>query len=473
MVALGTINDWLPPHGLVTTWMASPAARAAARSARRSQLAPSYQRARHLSSSYQSQVLNREQPRLMVVAWDLPGVCDIPAMTAAINLHVRRHDAYHDWFELDNEVFVRRTIDDPADIDLIPASFGYMSAQQLRAHALTTPATLNWDCFTFGIIQHPSYFTCYASVDQLHVDDISASLIFLDICGMYRGQPQVAALSRTASYRDYAARQRDKVASLTLSSPEIKDWIEFARATNGDWPGFPLPLGDTSASNRGDFLTVELLDAAETQAFDTACRAAGARFSGGVLACAALVERELTGTQTYHGFTPRDTRTPAIDTTTVGCFANLVPITVPIGGGSFPETARAAQHSYDTAKHLANVPFERVLELATPEQLGITVRRPPAMRVSFLDLRKIPDAAGWDKTNFGVYSDNLSNGGINLWINRHAEKTTMTISFPNNPDARMSVCRYTVTLIETFARVVKDTSAQVTAQADSSELSAS
>jgi len=24
-------------------------------------------------------------PRPMVVAWDIPGVCDIPAMTAAIN----------------------------------------------------------------------------------------------------------------------------------------------------------------------------------------------------------------------------------------------------------------------------------------------------------------------------------------------------------------------------------------------------
>ena len=46
-------------------------------------------------------------PRLMVVAWDIPGVCDIPAMTATINAHVRRHDAYHDWFEFENGVFVR------------------------------------------------------------------------------------------------------------------------------------------------------------------------------------------------------------------------------------------------------------------------------------------------------------------------------------------------------------------------------
>ena len=82
-------------------------------------------------------------------------------------------------------------------------------------------------------------------------------------------------------------------------------------------------------------MTVELLDGVDTEAFDTACRAAGARFIGGVLACAALAEHELTGTETYHGFTPYDTRTPGIDTMTVGWFASLFPVTVPTGDGSF------------------------------------------------------------------------------------------------------------------------------------------
>ena len=169
---------------------------------------------------------------------------------------------------------------------------------------------------------------------------------------------------RLASYRDYTVRQREHVASLTLPSPQIKDWIEFAHDTDGDWPSFPLPLGDTWATNKGDFVTVELLDAAETESFDTVCREAGARFGGGVLACAALAERELTGTETYHGFTAYDTRTPDIDTMSVGWFASVFPVTVPTGNGSFAEVARAAQKSFDANKHLAGVPFERVLELA-------------------------------------------------------------------------------------------------------------
>src|SRR5579875_2318479 len=121
MVALGNINEWQPQRGLVTTWTASPAAREAARAARRSDLPPSYQQKQHLWAAGYFKAVDRELPRLMVVAWEISGVCDIPAMTSAINAHVRRHDTYHNWFEFDNDVIVRRTIDDPEVIDFVPA----------------------------------------------------------------------------------------------------------------------------------------------------------------------------------------------------------------------------------------------------------------------------------------------------------------------------------------------------------------
>jgi len=41
-------------------------------------------------------------------------------MTSAITAHLRRHDAYHSWFEYKNgQEIVRRTIRDPADIDVV------------------------------------------------------------------------------------------------------------------------------------------------------------------------------------------------------------------------------------------------------------------------------------------------------------------------------------------------------------------
>ena len=48
-------------------------------------------------------------------------------------------------------------------------------------------------------------------------------------------------IPQPGSYRDYTLRQREKVAGLTLASPEIEDWIRFAQDTDGDWPSFPLP----------------------------------------------------------------------------------------------------------------------------------------------------------------------------------------------------------------------------------------
>lgn len=482
MVALGNISGWQQPDGPVTTWMASPAASEAARAARRSDIPPTFQRAQHLQKAYNSRATGSQLPRLMIVAWDIPGVCDIPTMTAAINAHVRQHDAYHDWFEFEDGVFVRRMIDNPEVIDFVPADFGLMNTEEIREHALTTtPETLEWDCFTFGIVQHADYFTFYASVDHLHTDGMSAGLIYFDIHLMYHhlsttaGQTRPITNPQVRSYRDYAARQHDKLSDLTPSSPETKGWIDFAQDADGDWPSFPLPLGDTQGGNRGAFVTVELLDGVDTEAFDTACRAAGARFIGGVLACGALAERELTGTETYHGFTPYDTRTPGIDTMTVGWFASLFPVTVPTGTGSFHEAARAAQISFDANKHLASVPVDRVLELAASAQLDIKPPTRPSMMMSFIDFLKIPVSDLWEETNFGIYGDNLNYGEINVWINRHATRTTVTVSYPDNAVARKSVHRYIATLSQVFTDVAQTTPdwiEQLAHHANSSELCA-
>lgn len=467
MVALGNINEWQLSDGSLTMWTATEASREAARFARRSDIAPSYQQTQHLWAAYHGKAMNRALPRLMVVAWNVLGACDIPTMTAVINAHVRRHDTYHSWFEFENYVISRRVIDDPAAIDLVPVEFGTMNSEQIRTHALTTtPGTLEWGCFTFGIVQHSDHFTFYASVDHLHIDGLSAALIFVDIHVMYEQlsqgahRQQPSTLPQFGSYSEYAARQREKAEGLTLSSAEVKDWIAFARETDGDWPSFPLPLGDTWSSTAGDLLTVDLLDAADTEAFDAACCAAGARFIGGVLACAALAEHELTGKESYFGFTARDTRSPGVDTMTVGWFASLIPVTVPTAGVSFPEAARAAQKSFDAAKHLADVPVDRVLELMAQNQLDIKLPTSLPMMLSFLDFRKIPLAGLWAQTNFGTYGDNLSHGGINMWINRHAERTTVTMSFPHNEIARASVVHYIATLIQMFARVVNGVPSQ-------------
>ena len=460
MVALGPIDSWQPAHGPVTTWTASDASREIMAKADRDALAPSFQQASHLRAAFYGRALGRQLPRLIVVSWDIPGTCDIVAMTTAINMHVRRHDTYHSSFEFENGNIFRRTIADPEQIEFTPFSYGEMGAEDIREHALTsTPETLDWDCFTFGVIQQADHFTIYASVDHLHIDGMSQGIIFLDIHLAYQdliaGRP--VTQTEVGGYRDYTARQSEHVAGMDLSSPEIRDWIKFAQDTDGDWPSFPLELGDTWSNNKGDFITVDLLNGEETEAFDAACREVGARFSGGIMACAALAEHQLTGNTTYHGFTPSDTRLPGAETLSVGWFASLFPVTVPIGDGCFGDAARAAQKSFDSNRSLASVPLERVLEVAPVDQLGIKLPSKPAMMVSFLDFRKIPIASLWEETDFGLYGDNLSHGGINMWVNRHAGRTTVTVSFPDNSVARDSVHRYIAALTETFTDVARTT----------------
>ena len=81
------------------------------------------------------------------------------------------------------------------------------------------------------------------------------------------------------------------------------------------------------------------MDAAQTERFEAACTAAGARFVGGLFACLGLVEHEFTGALTYYGLTPRDSRTAGDNFMTQGWFTGLIPITVPIAATSFSEAA--------------------------------------------------------------------------------------------------------------------------------------
>ncbi len=90
------------------------------------------------------------------------------------------------------------------------------------------------------------------------------------------------------------------------------------------------------------------MDPAQTERFESACTAAGARFVGGVFACLAQVEHEFTGALTYYGLTPRDSRTATDNFMTQGWFTGLIPITVPIGGGRHSAMPRGRRRLLST-----------------------------------------------------------------------------------------------------------------------------
>jgi len=197
-------------------------------------------------------------------------------------------------------------------------------------------------------------------------------------------------------------------------------------------------------------MTMTLMDERQTDRFEAACVAAGARFIGGMFACISIALHQLTGAETYSGITPKDTRTPA-DLTTQGWFTGHIPVTVPLAGSCFNAIARTAQTSFDSGADLAQVPFERVVELAP------SLRNPPPLfsLVNFFDAQVAPLSMltkMYEDQTVGAHSDGRVTYPLSTMVGRF-EQTAAGVLFPDNADARNSVTRYLQTLKSVCVRV--------------------
>jgi mycolipenoyl-CoA---2-(long-chain-fatty acyl)-trehalose mycolipenoyltransferase / long-chain-acyl-CoA---trehalose acyltransferase len=460
--AFGAINDWVPEPGTVVCWHPSPTSLAKARQAPISPVPPSHQQARHLRNFCDHAARGADMSRLCIASWDMPGRCDIRVLTYVINAHLRRHDTYHSWFEFkDADHILRHTLRDPADIQCVPIKHGEMTPEAWREHILATPSPLQWDCFRFAIIQHADSFTFCSAIDHLYIDAQFAGALRAEFYQMYTtllaGGPPIS-LPAAGSYADYSIRQHERTSGLTLDSPQIRAWVDFFEQNGGTLPECPVSLGDGSGSC--DLMLVRVMDERQTAEFESVCIAAGARFSGGVFACAALAQYELTGADTYYGLIAHDTRS-TLEFMTVGWFTGFVPITVPVYASSFGDTARTAQESFDSGKDLANVPFNRVLELAP--WLGMPQQRVPLLfhlDTSSPLLSTIVNA-DWSVSSMKVYHDGRVPARFDLRVNRYEKETHVVVFFPNNPIARESVTRYIETLKSIYARVAEGRGATV------------
>ena len=456
-LALGTLADWEPDEGPTVVWGPSAAALAAARRAPVNAVPASYMQEQHIRGYIDQTAAGLDYSRLMVLSCDMQGRCDRRAIDYIINAHLRRHETYRSWFEhAEDGRLIRHVVEDPADIAFVPVDHGELTLPQVRDLLNQTPDPLQWDCFRFGIIQSKSHFTFFASIDHVHVDAAVAGVTLMELYMMYNALVAGGApleLPAAGSYSDFCIRQHQFTSALTLESPQIQAWRSFAESNDGSLPGFPLPLGDPAQPCEAAMVTVTMLGEQQTAEFESACMDANARFVGGVLACCGLAQRELTGAATYYGLTPRDTRNSPGDDLTLGWFTGLVPITVPIGDISFEEAASAAQISFDSGRTLAEVPYQRVMELA-PQ-----LRKPPPNFpvINFLDAGAAPlsalIAAGLDDLNIGVFSDGRYSYQMSLYVIRVEEETAVTAIFPDNPEAHESVARYLAVLKSVFERV--------------------
>ncbi|OBB69445.1 condensation domain-containing protein [Mycobacterium sp. 852014-50255_SCH5639931] len=452
---LGTVDDWTA-EGTVVSWYPTANTYARAAEAQYHPAPVSYQQSQHLRYYRRQVSLGRDIPRLCIGAWEIRGVCDVDAMTQALNSHVRRHDAYHDRFAFsDNDEIIRYVIADPENITLVPTDLGEMAPLQIRKLIVDTPDPLQWDCFSFGIVQGEDRFTIYIAVDHLRADGMSAGVIFLDIQTAYFSALQngQAALAPAASHREFSAKQRAYTASLDEESPEIQRWRAFLSANNGALPRFPLELGEAAADTPGAIDVFDLIDDDQGRRFEAACRAAGARFSGGVFACAALAEHRLTGAATYFGLTPFDNRRDPAHATAVGWLASFVPLAIPTAGASFDEVVSAAQASFDANAALGAVPYYHLLETPAGSAGHFEVPDRPVPMLSYIDIRKLPFGDYFDGLRAGIWGDNRLSETVCMWVNRMHDGTQLVVAYPGTDIARGSVRRYVETMRAEFTRV--------------------
>jgi non-ribosomal peptide synthetase component F len=441
------------------SWQPTEAACAKAAQAPVSDVPIGYMQAQHIRGIANQKAQGHDYSRLMVVSCNSPGQCDVRAMTYVVNAHLRRQDTYRSWFELkDDGEIVRRTIENPADIEFLPVRHGAVTVEQARELAVSTPDPDQWDCFRFGIIQGPEHFTFYASIDHVHVDAMIVGVTLMEFFMMYSalvGGAGPLSLPDPGSYDAFCVEQGRYMSSLSMDSPEIQEWTQFAESNAGSFPEFPLPLGDTSVPCNSNIITASMMDEDQMARFEAACVGAGARFIGGVFACSALAEYELTGANTYYGLTPKDTRKGVADAMTQGWFTGLIPVTVPIEGQTFAEAARAAQVSFDSGRKLAAVPYDRVLELAK----HLNKPRPNFPVLNFLDAGTAPLSAlltaELGDLNVGVYGDGRYSYQMSIYVIRVEKETAVTVMFPDNEIARESVTRYLKTLKSVFERIAE------------------
>lgn len=241
-ITIGSLDDWTLTPGSVTSWHPTAAAAEKARQAPVSSVPVSYMQGQHLRNYRDRTAAGLNFSRQIIATCEVAGTCDIAAMNHAVNTYLRRHDTFRSWFEDTGDgEFIRHTIGDPADIEFAPVEHGEMTAEEIHAHVVAIPNPLEWGCFTFGIIQSENHFTFFAAMDHVHGDATLIGTTMMEANGMYTalsGGGEALTLPDAGSFDDFCIREREYTSALTLDSPEVRAWIDFAENNNGAFPNF-------------------------------------------------------------------------------------------------------------------------------------------------------------------------------------------------------------------------------------------
>lgn len=199
-----------------------------------------------------------------------------------------------------------------------------------------------------------------------------------------------------------------------------------------------------------------LLDAAEAEVFEKACRAVGGKPFMGVLAAVAVCLREAGGPGVYRGFMPVSERGRAGWENSVGWFVNTMPIEFDASPGrDFAQVMAAVRAGFGEMMEHIDVPFVRAWELLAPAEFAARSWPYPVNFFSYIDVRKCPGAErheDWRPTSH-VWSARAN--GACSWFQRDTDGLHMNSIYVDTAPARRTMADFQEALRQTVREIAR------------------
>ncbi|MFG1795293.1 condensation domain-containing protein [Nocardia sp. NPDC049149] len=457
MVEMTLTEDWQPKPGVLVEFTTTAASKAATETTAPSDIPATYLQESHIRRWSARRQTDDPLASELSFCFTVARPFDPEALRRTYIAFLQRHETLRSWFridETDGRFALTRYLLDPAAVDLETHTVATFTDSGDLRDALVAKFKANanptrWPAIVCCAIDHGADgFTVVYSADHAFTDGMSVLTSLLEFHALYAAfsTGQEPALPPVGSYVEFAKAERAAVAAQPAELARLAELLaENAQRVRP----LPIELGLAPGELADSFGTkVDMLDAAEIDAFADACKAAGGSFSAGLYAAVALAELEFAGRTSYLGMNVVGTRSAPQYQLAQGWFINLIPIAFDLEGAHrFTEVIGRAGVALDWAKPLSNVPIHAALERAaqlTGAPLPVTTDWP---WVSYLDMRAMSGAAlenalpGISEIH-GLGSRSRIGQTSPIWFNRELERLHVTMMYPDTAIAHKSAADY-------------------------------
>lgn len=315
-----------------------------------------------------------------------------------------------------------------------------------------------------GVVVGTERSVAYIVCDHLVTDGFSCAIKAHELSVIYEsavnGGP--VDLPEVGSYLDYGRYEYEEVETVQPDDPRIELWRGFVGRNGHVFTEFPIELNTKKGEWHPAMVDViEVLDAAEADAFERLCCAQGAGVVPGLLAVNTIALHEIGARGVLRTVMPVAQRRSPQWRNAVGWFVSLVPLEIPMAGiGEFAAVLASAHKTFRAALAVADLPLASLFMHLGTQYLPIDgfLDLKPQTHFSYIDYRKLPGAAQaetWRQTT-ALRVSNTSDA--RTWYFRTYEGLFMFNNFIDTPRAREVLTAYEASVRQVVSNVLTDRS---------------